>query len=52
MFFVYGEEGWIRRAKDALVTEMCTELMNQAEEEYPMEVAYKKIVLSKGDLAY
>lgn len=52
MFFVYGEEGWIRRGKDALVTELCSDLMDQAEETYPMEVNYKKIVLGKGDLAY
>lgn len=52
MFFVYGEEGWIRRAKDSLVTDLCSELMAQAEEAYPMEVNYKKIVLGKGDLAY
>ncbi len=52
MFFVYGEEGWIRRSKDSLVTDLCEELMEQAEEAYPMEVNYKKIVLGKGDLAY
>ena len=51
MFFVYGEEGWIRRSKDGLVSDMCSEVMAQAEEAYPMEVNYKKIILGKGDLA-
>ncbi len=51
MFFVYGEEGWIRRSKDGLVSDMCSEVMAQAEEAYPMKVNYKKIVLGKGDLA-
>ncbi len=51
MFFVYGEEGWIRRAKEALITDACSEIMEKAMEEYPMEVNYKKIVLGKADMA-
>lgn len=52
MFFVYGEEGWIRRTKDELAAELCSEVMDLALEAYPMEVNYKKIVLSKADMAY
>lgn len=52
MFFVYGEEGWIRYTKDEIVTERCNEIMEQAEEDYPLEVNYKKIVLGKSELAY
>lgn len=51
MYFVYSEEGWTRRAKEALLTDACTELMQKAMEEYPMEVTYKNIVLSKADMA-
>lgn len=51
MFFVYGEEGWIRRAEDGLISDACSEMMTKAMEEYPMEVNYKNIVLGKADLA-
>ena len=51
MYFVYGEEGWIRRVQDELVAEAGSKLMGQAMEDYPMEVNYKKIVLGKADMA-
>lgn len=51
MFFVYGEEGWSRRAKEALLTDQCTEIMEKAMAEYPMEVTYKNIVLGKADMS-
>lgn len=51
MFFVYGDEGWYRRAEEALLTNACTEVMEKAMEEYPMEVDYKKIVLGKADMS-
>lgn len=51
MYFVFGEEGWIRRAEESLLNEACTKVMQEAMEAYPMEVNYKKIVLSKADMA-
>lgn len=51
MYFVYSEEGWIRRAKEGLISDACSEVMRKAMEEYPMEVNYKKIVLGKADMA-
>ncbi len=51
MFFVYGEDGWSRRAEEALITDACTEVMQKAMEEYPMEVDYKKIVIGKADMS-
>ena len=51
MYFVYSEEGWIRRAREALITDACSEVMQEAMDEYPMEVNYKKIVLGKADMA-
>ncbi len=51
MYFVYGEEGWIRRAEESLLADACTEIMEKAMEEYPIEINYKKIVLSKADMA-
>lgn len=47
MYFVYGEEGWFRRAKDALITDACTAVMERAMEEFPIEVNFKKIVLGR-----
>lgn len=51
MYFVYGDEGWLRYAESDMVTSACTDVMEQAMEEYPMEVNYKNIVISKADMA-
>ncbi len=51
MYFVYSEEGWSRRAKEALITDACSEVIQKAMEEYPMEVKYKKIVIGKADMS-
>jgi len=45
MYFVSGEEGWYRRAEDALITNACAAIMEQAMKEFPIEVNFKKIVL-------
>ena len=50
MFFVYGEEGWIRYAEESIIADACSVLMENAMEEYPMEVKYKNIVLGKADM--
>ena len=51
MYFVYSEEGWIRRAEESLLNDACSEVMQKAMEEYPMEVNYRRIVLGKADMA-
>lgn len=51
MYFVYGEEGWLRYSEQDLITKTCTEFLNQCIEDYPIEVDYKKIVLGSVDLA-
>ena len=43
IYFVGGEEGWLRYGPEAYVTMACEELVNKAVEEYPMEVNFKKI---------
>ena len=50
MFFVYGEEGWSRYAQESIIADACSVLMEDAMEEYPMEVKYKNIVLGKADM--
>ncbi len=47
MYFVYGDDGWFRRAKDAFATEVCTDVMEQAMAEFPVEVNFKKITLGR-----
>lgn len=51
MYFVYSEEGWSRRAKEALITDACSEVIQKAMKEYPKEVEYKKIVIGKADMS-
>lgn len=50
MYFVAGEEGWLRYGTEALIGEICNEVIEKAMETYPMEVKYKEIVLGQADL--
>jgi len=50
MFYVAGEEGWYRIAKEEAITQACTQEMESAVNEYPMEVQYRNIRLGDIDL--
>ena len=50
MFFVAGEEGWHRAAKQDLLSTACSEFLENALAESPMEVEYKKIRLGEVEL--
>ena len=49
MYFVYGEEGWSRRATEALITDAINQQIAQIQEQTPMKVTYKKIALGSPD---
>ncbi len=49
MYYVYGEEGWSRRATEALITNALNERIAEAQEATPMKVTYKKIALGSPD---
>lgn len=46
MYFVSGEPEWIDTARSQLLTERTTALFEEAAEKYPIEVTYRKIVLT------
>ena len=52
MYFSGSEEIWYTQAKQALLSELSTNLINDALEQYPMEVAFQAIRLSHGKLSY
>lgn len=51
MYFVGGEPHWLAAARTELLAERTTALIDEAEAKWPMEVTYKKIVLSELDLS-
>lgn len=50
MFYVAGEEGWYRAAKQDLLATACSEFLQNAVAENAMEVEYKKIRLGEAKL--
>lgn len=50
LYFVYGDEGWIRRAEQDYITTVCSEMMKEGMDANPLEVNYKKIVLGNANL--
>lgn len=51
MYFVSGEPHWLTTARTELLAERTTALIDDAEAKWPMEVTYRKIVLTELDLA-
>ncbi len=49
MYFVTGEPFWMQEAGTMLLSERTTAMIEDAIEKWPMEVTYKKIVLSELD---
>ncbi len=50
MYFVEGEPYWMNMARTNLLSERTTEMINAAEEKWPIKVNYKKIVLAELEL--
>ncbi len=51
MYFVSGEEYWLKAAQSDLLTERTTAIVEGAKEKWPMEVNYRKINLSEPKFA-
>ena len=49
MYFIYGEEGWVRRAEEGAIAAAINQRIAQAQEQTPMKVTYKKIALGSPD---
>ena len=45
MYFSYGDEGWIRRSRQMLIEDTCTEMLAEVMKQTPLMVNYKDIVL-------
>ncbi len=45
MYYVAGDEGWLRCGKSDLINELCNEEIIKGMEQYPIDVNYKAIVL-------
>lgn len=50
IYYVYGDEGWIRRTQQDYITTVCSEMMKKGMEANPLEVNYRKIVLGNANL--
>ena len=51
MFYVDGEEGWIRAARQDYLSGYCQSILQAAREENPMEVTFKNIRLGNVELS-
>lgn len=51
MYYSGGEEGWILYGRDALISELCSQRLEEITAENPREVDYKSIVLGQADLS-
>ena len=51
MYYVFGDEGWLRAAKESYLSYACGEILQNAKEASPMEVTYRKIRLGNADLS-
>ncbi len=50
MYFVSGEQNWLRSARVNLLSERTTQMIEEAAEKWPMEVRYGKIAIPELDL--
>lgn len=50
MYFVEGKPYWLENAKTQLLSERTTALLDDAKEQWPMKVRYRKIVLQELEL--
>lgn len=50
MYYVGGEEGWLIYGKDALISELCSQKLDDMTKANPIEVDYRAIVLGQADL--
>ena len=50
MYFVQGEQGWLRRSEQMLIEDTCTQLLADILEKTPLKVNYKDIVLCEFSL--
>lgn len=51
MYYSGGEEGWVLYGRDALISELCSQRLDEITAENPREVDYKAIVLGQADLS-
>ena len=51
MYYVGGEEGWILYGRDALISELCGQQLDEMTKNNPIEVDYKSIVLGQADIS-
>ncbi|MBR3979325.1 MAG: peptidylprolyl isomerase [Oscillospiraceae bacterium] len=51
MYFVSGEQHWLKTAKTSLLSERTTEMLEDAKNDWPVKVDYSKIVLVDLGLA-
>lgn len=45
MYYVTGDEGWLRLGKSGLIKELCNKEITKGMEQYPIDINYKAIVL-------
>ena len=50
MYFIYGDEGWIRYCSDGIRSERGAVLLQQILDAYPMDVYYNRIALGQIEL--
>ena len=50
MFFVSDVEQWYLASKESIASDICSQMLAEAREKYPMEVEYKKIRLGEVSL--
>ncbi len=50
MYFVEGDEGWIRYCKDGVISKKSEAMMEAMAEENPIEIYYRKIYLNNPEL--
>lgn len=51
MYYVDGEEGWIRYCREGVITQKAEATANALLAEYPLEVKYSAILMGEQDLA-
>ena len=51
MYYVEGDEGWIRYTEQQMLTDACSEIMQNSMDRNPIEVYYKNIVLGQVDIS-
>lgn len=51
MYFVSGEQNWLKTAKTALLSDRTTQMLEDAKKQWPVKIDYGKIALVSLDLA-